>query len=211
MYGSRTTVIAVLSLTLFAAVAHGVATNRWNGGGETAPTVPAVPKQFGNWIGEDLESNIDDPALANVTRTYKHKSSGRTFVISLTVGHPGLTAVHTPDYCYRGGGYERTEAIIRRNTEGLTAAGAFWTTTFRKSTAAGTEQLRIFWSWSAGDAWSAPDYPRLHFMGKPSLYKLYVVAPGGAVAAPGKDAMLDEFLTSFLAVLDKALFGRPAG
>ena len=210
MYGSRTTVIAVLALTLFAAVAHGVATNRWNGG-DAAPMIPAVPKQFGNWIGEDIESNIDDPALSNITRTYTHKSSGRTIVISLTVGHPGLTAVHTPDYCYRGGGYDMTEAIVRRGADGPTGACAFWTTSFRKSTAAGTEQLRIFWAWSAGDAWAAPDFPRLHFMGKPSLYKLYVVAPGGAAAAAGKDAVLDEFLTSFLAVLDKALFGRPAG
>ena len=207
MYGSRTTVIAVLALTLFAAVAHGVATNRWNGG-DAAPMIPAVPKQFGNWIGEDIESNIDDPALSNITRTYTHKSSGRTIVISLTVGHPGLTAVHTPDYCYRGGGYDMTEAIVRRGADGPTGACAFWTTSFRKSTAAGTEQLRIFWAWSAGDAWAAPDFPRLHFMGKPSLYKLYVVAPGGAEAVPGKDPVLDEFLTSFLAVLDRALFAR---
>jgi hypothetical protein len=206
MHGSRTTVIAVLALTLFAAVAHGVATNRWNGG-DPAPTIPDVPKQFGNWVGEDEESNIDDPALANITRTYTHKSSGRVFVISLTVGHPGLTAVHTPDYCYRGGGYEMTEAIVRRAAD----ANAFWTTTFRKSTASGTEQLRIFWAWSAGGAWAAPDYPRLHFMGKPSLYKLYVVAPSGAEALAGKDAALDEFMTAFLAVLDKSLFGRRAG
>jgi len=211
MHGSRMTVIAVLALTLFAAVAHGVATNRWNGGGDVAPTIPDVPKQFGGWVGEDQQSNIDDPALANLTRTYTHKSSGRTFIISLTVGHPGITAVHTPDYCYRGGGYERTEAIVRREAEGPTGTNTFWTTTFRKSTAAGTDQLRIFWSWSAGGPWAAPDYPRLHFMGKPSLYKIYVVAPGGAEAVAGKDAVLDDFLTSFLAVLDKSLFGRRAG
>jgi len=211
MYGSRTTVIAVLTLTLFAAVAHGVATNRWNGGGDAAPAIPAVPKQFGGWVGEDLESNIDDPALANLTRTYTHKSSGRTFVVSLTVGHPGLTAVHTPDYCYRGGGYQMTEPIVRRGADGPAGRCAFWTTSFRKSTAAGTDQLRIFWAWSAGDAWAAPDFPRLHFMGKPSLYKLYIVAPGGAEAVAGKDAVLDEFLTSFLVVLDQAIFGRRAG
>jgi hypothetical protein len=204
MHGSRTTVIAVLALTLFAAFAHGVATNRWNGG-DAAPTIPDVPKQFAGWSGEDQESNIDDPALANLTRTYTHKASGRTFVISLTVGHPGITAVHTPDYCYRGGGYEMTEAIVKRDAG---SRCTFRTTTFRKSTAAGTELLRIFWAWSAGEAWAAPDYPRLHFMGKPSLYKLYVVAPGGAEAVPGKDPVLDEFLTSFLAVLDRALFAR---
>ena len=37
------------------------------------------------------------------------------------------------------------------------------------------------------------------------------IAPGGAEAVAGKDAVLDDFLTSFLAVLDKSLFGRRAG
>ena len=50
MHGSRSTVMAVFALTLFAAVAHGVATNRWNGG-DAAPTMPPVPKQFGGWVG----------------------------------------------------------------------------------------------------------------------------------------------------------------
>src|SRR5947208_1436008 len=210
MHGSRSTVIAVFALTLFAAVAHGVASNRWNGG-DAAPTMPPVPKQFGGWVGEDQASNIDDPALANLTRTYTHKSSGRTFIVSLTVGHPGLTAVHTPEYCYRGSGYEMGEPIVRRGVDGPSGPCTFWTTAFRKTTAAGTENLRIFWAWSAGAPWAAPDYPRLHFMGRPSLYKLYVVAPGGAEAAAGKDPILDEFMTSFLSVLDKTLFARPTG
>ena len=208
MHGSRTTVIAVLALTLFAAVAHGVATNRWNGG-DAAPVIPTVPMQVGDWTSNDLESNIDDPALANLTRTYTHKTTGRSFVVSLTVGHPGLTAVHTPEYCYRGSGYDVAGPIEKRGVDGKVPAN-FWTTAFRKQTPAGTDQLRIFWAWSAGDAWSAPDYPRLHFMGKRSLYKLYIVAHGAVDPSAGKDPALDEFLSNFLSALHDALFIRPA-
>jgi len=208
MRGSRTTVVAVLTLTLLADVAHGVATGRWNGGTPGAPVMPPVPPQFGAWVGEDLPSNVDDQGLANLTRTYTHKKSGRSFVVSVTVGHPGLTAVHTPEYCYAGSGYEAAAPIETRAVDGP-ANGAFWTTAFRKGSAAGTEQLRIFWAWSAGGAWEAPHHPRLHFMGRPALYKLYVVAPGGADAAPGKDPALDDFLAGFLASLTDALFPRP--
>src|SRR5207244_9729177 len=132
--------------------------------------------------------------------TYTHRKSGRSFVMSLTVGHPGLTAVHTPEYCYRGSGYEVAGPIETRGVNGP-APGTLWTTAFRKATAANTDQLRIFWAWSAGGPWEAPDHPRLHFMGRPALYKLYVVAPGGAEAAPGTDPAVDDFLTAFLAAL----------
>src|SRR5437763_1252745 len=56
---------------------------------------------------------------------------------------------------------------------------------------------------------AAHGHPRLHFMGRPALYKLYVVAPGGAEAAPGADPAVDGFLTAFLAALRDALFARP--
>jgi hypothetical protein len=120
-----------------------------------------------------------------------------------------LTAVHTPEYCYAGSGYEAGGPIEVRVMAGA-APGTFWTTTFRKSSAAGAEQVRIFWAWSAGGPWAAPNHPRLFFMGKPSLYKLYVVAPGGAPAAAGQDPALDDFLAALLGTLNDALFPRPA-
>ena len=48
--------------------------------------------------------------------------------------------------------------------------------------------------------------PRLAFLGKPNLYKLYVVAPGAPDAEPGRDPQLDDFLATLLGSLNDALF-----
>jgi hypothetical protein len=207
MQGSRKTVLAVLALTTVTAVAHGVVTSRWAGGRDLKPVIPDVPNVIGEWVGTDDNTDIDDRNLANLTRKYTNRRTGRWLMVSLTAGHPGLTAVHTPEYCYRGSGYDPVGPIERRPlvVQGQTAA-TFWTTQFEKKSAAGTEQLRVFWTWSAGGGWAAPDSPRWHYLGKPSLYKLYVVGLGQSDVTPGKDAALDEFLTSLLATLDRSLF-----
>jgi hypothetical protein len=212
MHGSRTTVIAVLALTLFTAVAHGVATSRWSGGRDGTVSIPAVPMTMGDWVGSEDEVDRDDPGLVHQTRRYTHSRSGRSFVISLTVGHPGLTAVHTPEYCYRGSGYDQVGPVERRAAEVRGGPpAAFWTTQFEKKSATGTERLRLFWSWSAGSGWAAPDSPRWHYLGKASLYKLYVVEGGQADVAPGKDPALDEFFSTLLTRLDQSLFALPGG
>ena len=105
--------------------------------------------------------------------------------------------MHTPEYCYRGSGYDPLGQIERRTAEVKDGPpAAFWTTQFEKKSAAGNEQLRVFWSWSAGNGWAAPDSPRYKFLGRPLLYKLYVIGAGEANVAPGKDPALDEFLAT---------------
>jgi hypothetical protein len=201
MHGSRTTLIAVFVVIATTAVAHGVVTNRWNGG-DALPVLPEIPKQFGDWIGEDLKSDVSDPGIAHLSRRYTHAASGRSFVISLSLGHPGLTAVHTPEYCYTGSGYEMEGAITRFTVR--QPAAEFWTTAFQKP--GGADALRIYWAWSAQGAWRAPGYPRLAFLGQRSLCKLYVVAGGVAPVAPGQDAQLDDFFLNLLGSLNGALF-----
>jgi hypothetical protein len=201
MHGSRTTLIAVFVLIAATAAAHGVVTNRWNGG-DAAPVLPDIPMNFGDWTGEVLQSQLDDPNIAHLSRRYTHNGSGRTLVISLSLGHPGLTAVHTPEYCYTGSGYEMDGSITKFRVNG--PAAEFWTTAFQKP--GGADKLRIYWAWSATGAWRAPTYPRLAFLGQRSLCKLYVVA-GGAVPAPaGQDPQLDDFFVRLLGSLNGALF-----
>lgn len=212
MFRNRATLIAVVLLTLSGAAAHGVITCRWSGGREEAPVIPLIPTTIGSWVGVDSSSDVDEPGIANLTRRYTNSRTNRTIVVSLTVGHPGITGIHTPEYCYRGSGYEQVAGIDLRPVqlrEGSTAE--FRTTRFQKQTPNGTDQLRIFWSWTAAGAWKAPDWdPRLTFLGTSRLYKLYVVVGGQADAAQGNDPQLDEFFTLFLGALNQSLFGSPA-
>ena len=92
MHASRTTVIAVTLLIVASGAAY-----RWTSGGSVTPSIPPVPAKIGDWVGEDLDNDVGDSALVNLTRRYTHSRTGRWFLISLTAGHPGLTAVHTPE------------------------------------------------------------------------------------------------------------------
>jgi hypothetical protein len=210
MRGRRTTVIAVLTLTLLTGVAHGVVTARWSGGRDGTLVMPEVPAIMGDWVGSEDNTDIDDPNLKNLTRRYTHSKTGRSFLMSLTVGHPGLTAVHTPEYCYRGSGYDQAGPVERRSAATKNGPpAALLTTQFEKKSAAGTEQLRVFWTWSDGRGWEAPAWPRFHYLRRASLFKLYVVAGGLADVAPGRDPALDDFLATLLGTLHQSLFIPP--
>ncbi len=207
MQGRRNTLIAVLTLTLLTGVAHGVVTARWSGGRDRAPAMPEIPATLGDWVASDDETDKDDPGMIHFTRRYTHAKTGRSFLMLLTVGHPGLTAVHTPEYCYRGSGYDQAGAVERRSADTKGGPPAtFFTTQFEKKSAAGIEQLRVFWTWSDGRGWEAPDWPRVHYLRRASIYKLYVVAGGSADVAPSRDPALDDFLATLLGALDRSLF-----
>lgn len=208
MHGYRTLLIAALAVIVVTTAAHGIVTNRWNGGDKT-PTLPEIPLRFGNWNGADQHSDFDEPGIAHLSRRYVNTVTGRTFVVSLSLGHPGLTAIHTPEYCYTGSGYEMTTPITRRTLDGAGRPDELFTTVFQKPGAAAGESLRLFWTWSADGQWKAPTHPRLSFLGKPTLCKLYVVTSGGVDAAAGRDPQLDEFLAGLRDSLNGALFSRP--
>jgi hypothetical protein len=205
MLRSNATLIALFTVIAATTAAHGVVSNRWNGG-EALPVLPEIPLQLGQWVGEEMKSTVDEPAIAHVGRRYRHSVSGRTFVISLSLGHPGLTAVHTPEYCYAGSGYEMAAPVSHYSAEKLPAE--FWTTVFQKPDS--PDQLRIFWAWSADGQWRSPSYPRLTFLGRPALCKLYVVASGPTPASSGQDPLLDDFFTELLSCLNRVLFSQSA-
>ena len=103
---------------------------------------PEVPMTMGDWVGSEDNTDIDDPNLRNLTRRYTNTKTRRSFLMSLTVGHPGLTAVHTPEYCYRGSGYDQSGPIERRPAEVKSGPpAALFTTQFEKKSATGTEQF----------------------------------------------------------------------
>ena len=63
------------------------------------------------------------------------------------------------------------------------------------------DSLRVYYAWSTGHEWTAPDSPRFAFTGWPYLYKLQLScnqAPGTYVA---RDDACRRFLKDFLPAL----------
>lgn len=203
-------VTVAVAVLLVSGVAHGLYAERWSESPAllaAAARVPDVPRVLGDWkardLPEDAESFEQTGAISHWTRAYTHRRSGATVTVTLMCGRARRMAVHTPEVCYRGAGYEMADAATRfvvRNELGE-AQGELWTAEFARP---GGGDLRLYWSWNSGGHWQAPDSPRWHYRGEPLLYKLYVSGDRAAPGSAGDHA--GALLRELLPALDRALF-----
>jgi hypothetical protein len=170
--------------------------------------VAEAPRVVGRWHARDEPT--DDASFAQAgakhywMRTYTHQDTKASVLAILMCGRSGRMAVHTPEVCYRGAGYELHQDAAPFTLGG--EAGQLWMARFTKKGVAPSE-LRLYWGWNARGQWEAPSSPRWRFRGEPFLYKLYVSrditsSPG---AAPDTDAEVD-FLRQFVPALERTLF-----
>ncbi|HMF12113.1 MAG TPA: exosortase-associated EpsI family protein [Gemmataceae bacterium] len=176
--------VVALGVVVAAGTWYGLTTERWQKSEELEAAVSRLrelPEHIGDWQARPVE--MDARALRQAgaeghwVRRFTHSRTGASVTIILLCGRTGQMAVHRPEDCYRGAGYEISSPATpyASRSEKGDAESRFWTACFRKQDASGPVQLRIFWSWLASDAWQAPDSPRLAFAGLPVLYKLYAV------------------------------------
>src|SRR5262245_51561300 len=171
-------------LVLSAGVVHGLWTGRWRSSPEVsafAARIAQVPRDFGDWHGTDLELSADEIRAARIEgycyRRYVNPRNRHQVTMLLVCGRVGPIAVHTPDVCFEGAGYKaKTQQMPLTITYGAAEDEArFRTMRFTKAETDSPTQLRVFWGWSVGGAWTAPGNPRLSFAGRRALYKLYVL------------------------------------
>jgi hypothetical protein len=192
---------------------------RWWGGladndpalAEAAVKIQRLPAAVGPWRGRTLELDADDTARAGYAgalwRLYRHDEHAAGVSVLLVCGRPGRVAVHTPDACFKGVGYEMAGEPVRVTwpVAGSTGPAVFWKARFTKPADPSQAPLTIYWAWNAGDGWQAVEHPRLAFAQSPVLYKLYFVCDAAGRAAPDAGAELAQLL---LAELRQAL-GSP--
>src|SRR6185312_7441852 len=114
--------LIVFALTAVSGAAAGVLGNRWG----TPPDLRAaavrldrLPADLGEWRLID-ESPLDESlvemlqCIGSTNRTYHNRRSGETVHMSLIVGPPGPTSVHTPEICFSSQCYHVVAAAERR-------------------------------------------------------------------------------------------------
>lgn len=180
---------------------------------EAAGRVLQVPFDFDGWEGKavpfDPEEFKQAGAMSYWARQYTRR--GQTVNVLLMCGKAGRMAVHTPEFCYQGLGYEVVSAPQRFDIGLRGAAGVkaeFWTARFNKPLGVSSD-LRLFWAWNDGTGWQAPSSPRWQFRRAGFLYKLYIVHPTNAQQMLN-DELGAEFLPRFLPVVDRVLFAPVA-
>jgi hypothetical protein len=173
--------LLMLAILAVSAFVHGTWSNRWTNAAQVQgrDLLSGIESPVGDWRGgEFLQINpADVPANTKcVSRRFDPIKEGSPMVVSLTSGSPGAVAVHTPDVCYLGAGYQLRGSVSRQTiplADGSSAS--FWVGDFVKTKATGDDVIRVRWAWSGGGEWQAPDYPRWVFARVPVLYKLYMV------------------------------------
>jgi hypothetical protein len=175
-----------------------------------AQRLRALPQRLGDWEGSDEELGSRELERAGihgyVMRHYTNQITGQVVSVLLVCGRPGPIAVHTPDVCLDGSGYEQLAAEIRRGIGEGTGAAVFWVADFRKKAALAPQTLRVYWSWNAAGEWLAADHPRLQFAPCPVLYKLYVLCDVAGPDLPAADDPALDLLTALLPEAQRVLF-----
>jgi hypothetical protein len=197
----------VLVSTLLVGLVQGRISNRWGVRQDAAAAAEQLrkllPDEVGNWRvrSEDkLPQAVIDilQCPAYITRVYEHQQTGDIVNLAVLLGPPGPISVHTPEVCYSS--REFTPDGDRRKTTVTDQAGhehTLWHLPLKANNLGGTS-LRVFYGWSTGSTWGAPEYPRYMFGSLPHLYKLQVaVTDHPASEAIDFDAGKD-FLECFL-------------
>jgi hypothetical protein len=195
--------LAAAAVLVASGLAHGLRTGRWGPPADldaAAARLGRLPAAAGDWEAQDMamdRRHLDAAGVAgHLSRRYVNRRTGEAATVLLLCGKPGDVAVHTPDVCYEAAGYARDGGIERLRPDGVQDADLF-TARFRRGGAA-PEPLRIYWTWSDGGAWQAPENPRLTYAGSAALYKLYVVQPMTRLDRPAAEEPAADLLRALL-------------
>jgi hypothetical protein len=203
--------IAIVAV-LGTGVVHGLWTDRWKVGEAPAAAAARLTKvsfTLDDWEGEPLDAapTLGDALAGHLYRRYVNRQSGQSVVVAVFCGRPGPIAVHTPDVCYAGGGYDVGTPVRHTVSPGAqTPPAELKTAQLFKTRSSDRSQLRIFWSWSADGNWTAPDNPRFTFARRPFLYKLYVIRETSSGGQSLDSEPCLELLQLLLPELQRCLF-----
>jgi hypothetical protein len=192
----------VIGLTLASGVIHGRLSNRWGPSADmvaAAARLQQVPAQIGDWQLQEsrpLDKNAADilQCAGYIFRTYVNQKTREAANVTVIIGPPVPTAIHDPEICYSGQGYElgtpRQRVLISAH-EG--AQHELWSVTLRsKDLESGF--VKVYYGLSTGDRWQAPEGARLMLAGKPYLYKVQ----SAMYLPPGADLEASDPCRSFL-------------
>src|SRR5579864_1510783 len=112
--------LTTMTLLLSVGLVHGLWSERWQSSEALATAcarVGDVPLEIGDWQGKDVMVDTEAFAQAGArsywARSYTHQHDGSTVLAILMCGRAGRMAVHMPEVCYRGAGYDLWEAPAR--------------------------------------------------------------------------------------------------
>jgi hypothetical protein len=210
-------VIAIAAI-FGAGAGYGLMVDRWGLSqepGKSAKRLDQIPDALGDWRA-DTKHEIDEQSKAigeiagAFSCTYKNQRNGDVVTALIVCGRPGAIGAHTPDVCFVGQGQEMLVRTTKKFQLGpdLPEVECF-TAVFEKTTIGLVERRRAFWTWSADGNWSAPQNPRLNYLGQNVLFKLYVTYQFLREDEKIEEGPGPDFLREFIPRINSILFEKP--
>ncbi len=190
---------------------------------QRAQLLEKVPKDFGDWHGEDLEITDEVRKGAGVvgtavSRAYRNARTGDEVRLWLIVGHAREISAHTPDICFPASGLTPKAAENSLHSiiyPGQKTDAPFWTNTFiKEDTLTGRQMIRVFWAWynptgnKEGDetvTWEAPSNARWWFGNTRALYKMYFTSVMRDPGETTEQSACMRFAREFMPIVEKVL------
>jgi hypothetical protein len=204
------TLSTVLLGTLLVGYVQGRISNRWglraNAEAAAEQLRRRLPEEVGNWRMKS-DDKLPDAVVnilqcpAYITRVYEHQQTGDVVNVAVLLGPPGPISVHTPEVCYSS--REFTPDGDRRRVTVKDTAGTehtLWHLPLKANNLQ-SSSLRVYYGWSTGHTWDAPEHPRYNFGSLPHLYKLQVAVTDHPASEAIDFNSGDDFLSNFLAQL----------
>lgn len=201
---------------LLCAIYEGFKTDRWEKAdpeevAHFAERLKSVPTAFGDWVSTPVEVDERQNKAAGIagqfTRNFRNKVTGDEISVFLVCGPSRDMIIHSPDQCYVAAGFKLDGEDRRETVAAPSGPAEFFNARFVKQETLEKVQLEILWSWSYAGVWEAPSVTRMHYAGKPALYKVYAIHKVvGQNAKASKESANVTFLKEFLPKLDQALF-----
>ncbi|MDO4550615.1 MAG: exosortase-associated EpsI family protein [Planctomycetia bacterium] len=243
----------VLVLIVIGAWMEGMRTDRWWDPPQTETLKSFIagihnfPEKIGNWEGDlrsdrrEMEEEIakEAGAEASLSRVYTSSEAGIPISINIICGLARKVTIHTPDACFRGGGFtmegdietmtfrypvppvENTNNPASNSSENVPIQNVmkdatFKTAIFTRESKDGTvERQRVFWGWKGVDSdWIAPELPRNRWSPTEPIIKLYILVyeqnkNSTLVNSPSVQAT-NQFTSALFPALEKLFSGTYA-
>jgi hypothetical protein len=210
-------VVAILSLTAWAAHYSDRFTSSSVTAAEFGKRFEKVPQKIGDWVGTDTP--VDEAvlqqagAVSHVSRRYVSPTFPDKHVdLWLVVGHSREICRHTPNICYPNQGFSQLGSTQEFTIEPADdeQSGEFFTARFRNESQLGTHPERVFWAWNGNEEgkykWEAPTAQKQYYGNNTALYKLYFTAKmDGEEEEIDKNVAL-QFAKLALPEINRALF-----
>lgn len=204
--------LALILLTVGGGVIHGKLSHRWGPPDRllaAGARLQHIPDSAGTWKVESTQQLPDSArtmleCAGDVSRNYLDSAGGANVSLTLLLGPAGPMAAHSPEICFSSRDFREIEE--RQQIDLEDAAGVvhqLWRVTFQ-SQGLNRELLNVYYAWSTGGAWRAPDNARIEFAGSPYLYKFQVIGYSVSQSPSASDPAL-SFLREFLPVVSTEL------